>query len=327
LLHTPFAVASVARVLLSDGKTVMTRTFVVLVLGLFVTCWVSLCHGSEPWPEDINRIKQRGKLIVAQYGGVRAGFFRFDDAGQCPTLPSCLHKGRRLVGCDISLATQIAQSLGVKLQLDRSAADFNGVCRNVALGKADIGISKLSVTVERAQYVRFTTPYAVLRSGILVDRLYLSKAKIGKNPLEICNRSNTRIGIIGKSSYVEFARKAFPRAHLVFYHDVDPMLQAVLRGEVHILYGEELMLMERLHDNPKLALRLRFIPVPKIEDRIAIAVSPRCPDLLAFLNVFLKLNHAYEQAAQILKSLVPAAAALSGDTGKIDVWSGRRLTE
>lgn len=87
------------------------------------------------------------------------------------------------------------------------------------------------------------------------------------------------------------------------------------------------MLMERLHDDPKLALRLTFIPVPKIEDRIAIAVSPRSPNLLAFLNVFLKLNHAHEQAAQILKSLVPAAAALSGHTGKIDVWSGRPVTE
>lgn len=287
----------------------MAPRVVFLFCWFFAACCVPLCHAGELWPEDIGRIKQKGKLIVAQYGGVRSGFFFFDDKGQCADIPSCTYEGRRLVGCDIALASQIARSLSVKLELDRSAHDFDSVCRHVALGKADIGISKLSVTVERAQYVRFSSPYVVLRTGILADRLYLAKVKARENVLEFCNRGDTRIGVIGRSSYREFARKAFPRARLVFYDDVDPMLKAVLSGEVHVLYGEQLMLMEKLHKDPKLVLRLRFVPVPKMEDHIAIAVSPRSPNLLAFINVLLSLNHVRAETLQMLKSLLPKEAA------------------
>ncbi len=300
----------------------MAPTAVFLIIWFLVAFWVQPCHGTEPWPEDIKRIKQRGKLIVAQYGGVRSGFFLFDNRGQCADLPSCTYNGMRMVGCDIALASRIAESLGVKLELDRSGPDFDSVCRNVALGKADIGISKLSVTVDRAQYVRFTDPYAVLRTGILVDRVYVAKAKIGKNVLELCNRGDIKIGAIGKSAYREFARKAFPKARLIFYDDIAPMIQGVLKGEIHILYGEQLLLMERLLTDPRLALRLRYVPVPRIEDHIAIAVSPRSPNLLAFINVFLKLNHVREQTAQILKSLVPAAEAQSEAFGTTEAWIG-----
>lgn len=299
----------------------MAPTVVFFIFWFFVACGVPLCQGSEPWPEDIGRIKQKGKLVVAQYGGVRPGFFFFDDREQWAEMPAWTCEGRRLVGCDIALASRIAQSLGVKLELDRSASDFDLVCRKVALGTADIGISKLSVTVERAQYVRFTIPYAVLGTGILVDRLYLAKAKAGENVLGLCNRGDTEIGVIGRSAYCEFAREAFPRARLVFFEDLDPMLQAILSGEVHFLYGEQFLFMERLHSDPKLALRLLFVPVPRLEDHIAIAVSSRSPNLLAFIDVLLKLNHVREQTAQILESLMPTEETQSEGAGRTEAWS------
>ena len=298
----------------------MAPAMVFFVLWSLLAFCTPLCHGGELWPEDIGRIKQRGKLVVAQFGGVRSGFFLFDDKGKCADLPACSCEGRRLVGCDIALASRIARSLGVKLELDRSARDFDSVCRNVALGKADIGISKLSVTVERAQYVRFTIPYAVLRTGILIDRLRVSKAKARDNVLEFCNRGDTAIGVIGRSAYLEFAREVFPGARLVFYKDIDPMLKGILSGEVHVLYGERLMFMEKLHNDPKLALRLRFAPVPNMEDHIAIAVSPRSPNLLAFINVLLRLNHVRRQTAQILKSLGPPGESQSEAAGETETW-------
>jgi len=304
----------------------MAPTVVFVIFWFFVVCFAPLCHGNELWPEDIGRIKQRGKLVVAQYGGIRPGFFFFNDGGRWAEMPACAHEGRRLVGCDIALASQIARSLGVTLELDRSASDFDSVCRNVALGKADIGISKLSVTVERAQYVRFTIPYALLRTGVLVDRLYLARAQAGDNVLGLCNRADTEIGVIGESAYREFAREAFPRARLVFYEDLAPMLHAIRSGEVHVLYGEQLLFMERLYSDPRLALRLHFVPVPKIEDHIAIAVSYRSPNLLAFINVLLTLNHAREQTEQILKSLVPTGQAQSEAAGKTDIWSDQPRT-
>ena len=299
-----------------------SRVIFSVYLCLLVAVWPPLSHGSEPWPDDIGRIKQRGKLIVAQFRGARSGFFFYDDKGRYANLPSCSYNGRRLVGCDIALASQIARSLGVELELDRSAGDFDSVCRNVALGKADVGISKLSITAKRAQYVRFTIPYTILTTGVLVDRLHLAGTKSRKDALELCSREDTSIGVLGRSAYLEFARIAFPCNRLVPYSDLDSMVKGVLGGEIHVLYGEQLLLMGKLHRDPKLALRLRFVPVPRIEDHIAIAVSPRSPNLLAFLNVLLRLNHTREQTAQMLRSLLPAELAQSDATGKTDMGKG-----
>jgi ABC-type amino acid transport substrate-binding protein len=134
-------------------------------------------RGSELWPHDIRRIKERGRIIVAQHGGVEPAFFFYDEAGVFPDYASFPYEGKRLVGCDILLATRIAEQLGVRLQLDRSFSDYESVCRSVASGKADIGISMLSITLKRAQYLRFSTPYAVVRTGVLVDRLYVSRSR------------------------------------------------------------------------------------------------------------------------------------------------------
>ena len=77
-------------------------------------------YADEILPPDIRKIKERGKLIVAQYSGVQRGFFAFDDSKDYPDRACHMHMGRRMAGCDIALAMKIARTLGVDLELDRS---------------------------------------------------------------------------------------------------------------------------------------------------------------------------------------------------------------
>jgi polar amino acid transport system substrate-binding protein len=277
----------------------------VRILLATLVCILALCYGSplnagDFWPLDIRKIKERGKIVVAQYSGEQLGFFAFDDVGEYPNESFYIFQGRRLIGCDIVLAVRIAQGLGVELELDRSSKDFNMVCQLVASGRADIGISKLSVALDRAQYLRFTSPYAVLRTGILIDRLSVSKSKIETNVLALCNHPGTRIGVLRASSYVDFAKGIFPKADLVQYSDLESMLKAVMRGEVLAIYGEELDILHRLNKNPMIALQLRFFPVPDFKDTIAIAVSPASPNLLAFINLFLDLKQMRTELKRFL---------------------------
>ncbi|MEJ2716710.1 MAG: ABC transporter substrate-binding protein, partial [Deltaproteobacteria bacterium] len=244
-------------------------------------------------------------LIVAQYGGVEPVFFFYDDAGEFPNQVSYVHDGRRLVGCDIALATRIAKELGVRLQLDRSAKDYDSVCRKVALGKADIGVSMLSITLKRAQYLRFSSPYAVVRTGVLVDRLAVSKSHATHNVLGFCKQEGAKIGIIAGCSYVGFAREVFPRAHFVSYQNFALMLQGLLKGEIHALYEDEFEIMTALHRNPNLAVRLRFVLVPGVKDHIAIAVPTGSPNLLAFINILLNLDKMRSEVARLLKLFNP----------------------
>jgi polar amino acid transport system substrate-binding protein len=292
-----------------DRDFVREGCMVRALMGLLFTALILVsglsASGDEPWPDDIRKIKERGTIIVAQYRGVEPVFFFFDDAGKFPNQISHVHEGKRLVGCDIALAARIADELGVRLQLDRSAVDYDSVCRNVAMGKADIGISMLSITLKRAQYLRFSSSYAVVRTGILVDRLYVSKSKGTHNVLELCKRKGTRIGIVEGCSYVDFARGVFPRAHFVYYRNFALMLQGLLKGEILALYEDEFEIMTALHRNPNLALRLRFVLAPGVEDHIAIAVPPRSPNLLAFINILLKLGKVRSEVTRLLKLFKP----------------------
>jgi polar amino acid transport system substrate-binding protein len=279
----------------------MARAVTVIVIAGLFAMSVLPSYGGEPWPDDIRRIKERGELVVAQYHGVEPVFFFFDDAKEFPDQPSYVHEGRRLVGCDIALAHRIADELGVRLRFERTAKDYDTVCRYVAQGTADLGISMLSITPRRAQYVRFSSSYAVTHVGILMDRLHVSGLKGGDPFLTLCRGRGTKMGILEGCSYVDVAKELCPSSSLVYYPDFPTMLNGVMGGKVHALFDDEFQIRTTLHRNPELAVRLKYVEVPEFQDRIGIAVSPQCPNLLAFVNVVLDSDRVRSKLAKMLQ--------------------------
>lgn len=87
-------------------------------------------------------------------------------------------------GIDIEVSKLIAEKLGMELQVENM--DFNSVISSVQTGKADIGMSGITVTDERKQSVDFTDSYAtgvqviIVKEGSAiktVDDLYTTGAK------------------------------------------------------------------------------------------------------------------------------------------------------
>lgn len=87
-------------------------------------------------------------------------------------------------GIDIEVSKLIAEKLGMELQVENM--DFNSVISSVQTGKADIGMSGITVTDERKQSVDFTDSYAtgvqviIVKEGSAiktVDDLYATGAK------------------------------------------------------------------------------------------------------------------------------------------------------
>ena len=87
-------------------------------------------------------------------------------------------------GIDIEVSKLIAEKLGMELQVENM--DFNSVISSVQTGKADIGMSGITVTDERKQSVDFTDSYAtgvqviIVKEGSAiktVDDLYVTGAK------------------------------------------------------------------------------------------------------------------------------------------------------
>lgn len=111
-------------------------------------------------------------LIGASIGVARAD--ALDDIMQAKTIrvatdlaipPSgMMDANMKPVGSDVETAQKLAKDWGLKLQFVQTT----GATRipNLQTGKADIAISTLSVTPERAQVIDFSRPYAVLESVI-----------------------------------------------------------------------------------------------------------------------------------------------------------------
>lgn len=284
------------------------RVLLVIVFFIFALCLATEIQAEGLYTRDIKLIKDRGKLIVAQYHGTQEGFFAFDDEERHRLLPSLKYEGRRLIGCDIGVAQAAASHLGVALELNRSCPDFDSVIRMVASGKADLGISKLSINLDRAQSVLFSQPYTKVRKGVLVNRLFLARARPNSSIIEVCKRPTTRIGVWGASSYVCFAKTLFPKARLSPYSDLDAALAALVKGNVDAVLDERLELLRWLNQEPRLALKFQFEETHDSSDRIGVAVRPDSPTLLQFVNLLLEDESVKHM---IKRSLVAASDPVS----------------
>lgn len=239
-------------------------------------------------PPDIQRILQRGKLIVATLNQDNPPFFVTNSAGE-------------LEGLDAEVARSLADQLGVEVEFNRSAATFDQVVKSVYQLDADLAISKLSRTLNRAKLVRFTQPYVTMRQGLLVNRLQIAQQANGRNIAEVIRSLEGKVGVIQGSSYVGFLQKKFPKAEIVEFPSWSAAIDAVIRGEVLATYRDELEVKKIVLSKPDAALQFQTIALTDTEDSIAIALPWDSQHLLAFVNQSLEMMHINHTADSLLQ--------------------------
>lgn len=227
-------------------------------------------------PPDIQRILDRGKLVVAVLGTDNPPFFM--ESGTEQTLR----------GLDINMAKGIADTLGVELEFNRTPKTFNEVVDQVYQLNADIAISKLSRTLPRATRVKFSRPYVTMRQGLLVNRLQLAEQAEGNRVIEAIRNFNGHVGVISGSSYVGFLKQKFPTASIAEYPTWDDIVEAVIQGDIQAAYRDELEVKEVVLRNPDAALRLQTVALTDTKDQIAMALPWDSPHLQAFVNQYLE---------------------------------------
>ncbi|MHB8916481.1 MAG: ABC transporter substrate-binding protein [Desulfocucumaceae bacterium] len=230
-------------------------------------------------PPDIRRIKESGMITVAMFWQDRPPFFYNDDHGQ-------------LTGIDVTLARDIARWLEVVVVFDRQSRSFDEVVDRVASGQADIAISKLSVTLSRAQRVRFTQPYVVFHQALLVNRLALTALESkhpNREPLDLIINSSQKIGVRQATSYVEYGRILFPNSEIVAFAEMQDLIEAVQEGKVLAAFYDEFELKNAVDKNPSLSIYTKLFVIKDRVDPIAMAVAPEDGQLLAWLNLYLDI--------------------------------------
>ena len=234
----------------------------------------------QPVATEFQEILNRGKLIVAIHSVDQPPFF-------------FVNNNNELVGFDIELAKGIAEELDVKVEFNRNAQGFNDLVDIVDRGEADMAISKLSRTLKRSRVINYSNPYIIFRQALVVNRLELAKKAPSNEDIPPFIKDFTgRIGVIANSSYVNYARKNFPRATIVELPTWNDVVDAVFAGDILAGYRDELEIKKIIKSRNDASLKVNSIIIKDEEDPIAIAIKRSNTQLLFWVNLYLdSLKH------------------------------------
>lgn len=225
--------------------------------------------------DDILTIQKRGKLIVAMYYLDKPPFYFVDKEGNT-------------IGNDPEIAEAIAKAIGldVKVEYLRTAKTFDEIIQLVHEGKADIAISKLSYTMERAKRVIYSQePYIELYAAFMINRsapssLSLSDLFSKKNGYKLC--------AIKGSSQVRVAQQLFPEVDILEAETAEETVRFLQEGQCIGSMRDNNEIRKILFDDPKLNLRYKSVILQDQKDPIFIVTDPKKPKLADFIDMLLE---------------------------------------
>jgi polar amino acid transport system substrate-binding protein len=198
-------------------------------------------------------------------------------------------------GSEIETARQLAKDLGVELEL----VQVTGPQRIPALlaGRADVAISSLSITFDRAKTVMFAPPHGALSIVIAGPK----KTQI-RAPADMAGK---KIGLTRATlEEASVPPIAPPGAQMVFFDDIAATMQAMVSGQVDAA-GMSAFAAKSVSDrNPKATIENKFTVRTAY---YGAAVRPGDFDVLQFLRTWVFLNKHNGVLATIYKKYTEVA--------------------
>jgi polar amino acid transport system substrate-binding protein len=220
---------------------------------------MSLAHA-----DALDDIRKAGKIRIAIDLGVPP-YGMTDDKLQ-PT------------GLDVEVARLLAKDWGLEFE----HVPTTGASRIPALqtGKADLVISSLSYTAERAKVIDFSLGYAVLRTVIAAPKSIVLKSLSDLD-------GKTVATVRGTTHDTQLTKEGPKGMKLVRYEDDATEAQAFLSGQVDIFSTAEMIVPQIDKKNPARQVELKFVL-----DNFKLAVGVRKDEsrLLNEVNAWIVAN-------------------------------------
>ena len=186
--------------------------------------------------DQLDDIKKSGKIRIAVDLGVPP-YGMTDDKMQ-PT------------GSDIETAKLLAADWG--LQFEHVPTTGAARIPSLQTGKADLVISTLSITPERAKVIDFSKGYAVLRTVIAAPKNIALKS--------MADLDGKTVGTVRGTTHDTQLTKEGPKGmKLVRYEDDATEAQAFLSGQVDIFSTAELLVAPIDKKNPARQVEVKFV--------------------------------------------------------------------
>lgn len=182
-------------------------------------------------------------------------------------------------GIDYELAKKLAADLGVELEI----VSTTGASRvpNLQTNKADLIVSTLSVTPERAKVIDFSVPYMPIQTIVFAPK---SIKVTGFADLAGKTVSTTR----GTAQDLQITKGA-PEANVVRYEDEATLITAGITGQADIIGGIPAHLAAIMERNASRDMETKIV-LQSLS--AAVGVRKGEPELLAWTNQWVRSNLA-----------------------------------
>ena len=186
--------------------------------------------------DALDDIKKSGKIRIAVDLGVPP--YGMTDAQMQPT------------GLDVEAGKMLAKDWG--LQFEHVPTTGAARIPSLQTGKADLVISTLSITPERAKVIDFSKGYAVLRTVIAAPKNVALKS--------MADLDGKTVGTVRGTTHDTQLTKEGPKGmKLVRYEDDATEGQAFLSGQVDIFSTAEMIVPQLDKKNPARQVEIKFV--------------------------------------------------------------------
>lgn len=184
------------------------------------------------------------------------------------------YENGEIVGVDIDIAREIANSLGKELVIKDVA--FDSIINEVKSGKADIGAAGISYSDERAKQVDFTVNYATSSQVIIVNNN--SDIKSSKDI------GNKKIAVQLGSVADTYVTKNYKNATIVRQKKYLAAIQDLLANKVDCVVMDKLPAIEMVNTNEGIVI----LGDELTQDNYGMVVKKGNKDLLDKVNKVLE---------------------------------------
>ena len=191
-----------------------------------------------PGVNRLDEVVARGSLRVGLSGDYKP-FSIKTSAGTMPQGTS----GVEMEGLDVDMARNLADSLGVKLELVQFA--WPNLMSDLQAGKFDVAMGGITITLPRQKLAFFSTP--VMRSGKTPIARCADKDRFGT--LAQIDKPGVRVIANPGGTNESFARANLTQAQLVVFPDNAHIFDELAAGRADVMITDsvETLLQQKLH--------------------------------------------------------------------------------
>ncbi|MDJ0522624.1 MAG: transporter substrate-binding domain-containing protein [Planctomycetota bacterium] len=240
--------------------------FFALLLPLLAACGGQGMEATDLWENAvIRKAAERGKLVIATEPQFRPFEWKNDK--------------NELVGFDVDLARIIGKELGVEVEFLEVA--WTSIIPTLVGGKADLIMSGMTATPERALTVSYTDPYFHTITCLLVSTTKGADIR----GIDDLNQPGRVVAVKEGTTGHFAAEKYCPKAKIVSTELENDAANEVVQGKADAFLYDLWSIRQHHKNNPDTT---RVIATPVSREPYAIALRKGDPESAAWLNLVLR---------------------------------------